>query len=232
MCYLHKKVYISAFEPQKLKEAHSGTITMIGKNDFKKAEIFGEEGYFYVSYADVNIGNEAIVYTRLADSNNFDNIYQSDMLGWIGQMGFSDESAYFANVYTANKNEKLEAISFYATGENTSFSVFVVTDFTDESSLNSGRVEVGKGETRYAGYYTVRLNKDISLKAGQRFAIIVDITTPGSERPIAIECDAGERTQELDLDDGEGYMSLYGEVWHRAEEQEANICLKVFTDDE
>ena len=195
-------------------------------------ESFGEGGYFYVSYADVNIGNEAIVYTRLADSNNFDNIYQSDLLGWIGQMGFSDESAYFANVYTAKKNESLEAISFYATGENTSFSVFVVTDFQDESSLNSGRVEVGKGETRYAGYYTVRLNKDISLKAGQRFAIIVDITTPGSERPIAIECDAGERTQELDLDDGEGYMSLYGEVWHSAEEQEANICLKVFTDDE
>lgn len=26
--------------------AHSGTITMIGKNDFYKAEIFGEEGYF------------------------------------------------------------------------------------------------------------------------------------------------------------------------------------------
>lgn len=195
-------------------------------------ESFGEDGYFYVSYADVNIGNEAIVYTRLADADNFDNIYQSDLLGWIGQMGFSDESAYFANVYTAKKNESLEAISFYATGENTSFSVFVVTDFQDESSLNSGRVEVGKGETRYAGYYTVRLNKDISLKAGQRFAIIVDINTPGSERPIAIECDAGERTQELNLDDGEGYMSLYGEVWHSAEEQEANICLKVFTDDE
>ena len=195
-------------------------------------ESFGEDGYFYISYADTNIGNEAIVYTKLADSDNFDNIYQSDMLGWIGQMGFSDESAYFANVYTAKGNEKLDAISFYATGENTKFSVFVVKDFQDESSLNSGRVEVGKGETRYAGYYTVRLNRDISLKAGQRFAIIVDITTPGSERPIAIECDAGERTQNLDLTDGEGYMSLYGEVWHRAEDQEANICLKVFTKDE
>lgn len=193
-------------------------------------EDFGDGGYIYVSYADVNIANQAIVYTRLAEKDNYDNIYQSDVLGWVGQMGFSEESAYFANVYTAKSDEMLKAISFYATGDNTSFKVFVVTDFKDSSSLNSGRIEIGKGETRFAGYYTVDLNKDIELKKGQRYAVIVSIKTPGSEKPIAIECDAGSRTEGLDLSDGEGYMSLYGEVWHSAEESNANLCLKAFTD--
>jgi len=191
---------------------------------------FGEDGYIYISYEDVRIAEQAIVYTRIADQDNYDNIYQSDNLGWVGQMGFGKETAYFANVYTAKSDEVLKAISFYATGDNTSFKVFVVTDFKDDSSLNSGRLEIGKGETRFAGYYTVDLSQNIELKKGQKYAVIVSVKTPGSEKPIAIECDAGNRTKGIDIKDGEGYMSLYGEKWHRAEDSGANICLKAFTD--
>lgn len=194
-------------------------------------ESFGDGGYFYISYEDVNICQKSIVYTSLDDADDYDNIYQTDELGWVGQMGYSDESAYFANVYEAKGKETLKAVSFYATGPNTKFSVFVVTDYEEMNSLNRGRKEVGKGETRYAGYYTVDLNQDIELEPGQKYAIIMSITTPGSERPIAIECDAGERTANLDLTDGEGYMSLYGEIWQNSEEKDANICLKAFTVD-
>ena len=194
-------------------------------------ETFGDGGYFYISYEDVNICQKSIVYTSLDDADDYDNIYQTDELGWVGQMGYSDESAYFANVYEAKGKETLKAVSFYATGPNTKFSVFVVTDYEEMNSLNRGRKEVGKGETRYAGYYTVDLNQDIELEPGQKYAIIMSITTPGSERPIAIECDAGERTANLDLTDGEGYMSLYGEIWQNSEEKDANICLKAFTVD-
>ncbi len=192
---------------------------------------FGDEGYFYVSYEDKNICQKSIVYTKLEDTDNYDNIYQADLLGWVGQMGFSDEKAYFANVYTAEDDETLKAVSFYATGANTKFSVFIVEQYEDEKSLNGGRKEIGQGETRYAGYYTVDLNKEINLEKGQKYAIIMSVETPGSERPIAIECDGGERTQNLDLTDGEGYISLYGEVWYSAEESDANVCLKAFTDD-
>ena len=192
---------------------------------------FGDEGYFYVSYEDTNICEKSIVYTKLDDTDDYDNIYQTDLLGWVGQMGFSDEKAYFANVYTAQGDESLEAVSFYATGSSTKFSVYIVTDYEDEKSLNGGRKEIGKGETRYAGYYTVDLTQEINLEKGQKYAIIVSVETPGSQRPIAIECDGGERTQNLDLTDGEGYISLYGEVWYSAEESNANVCLKAFTDD-
>ena len=88
---------------------------------------------------------------------------------------------------------------------------------------------VGEGQTRYAGYYTVEFDEGIPLDEGEKFAVIVSINTPGSERPIAIECDDGKRTDNINLDDGEGYMSLYGEVWRRAEKEGCNICLKAFT---
>ena len=191
-------------------------------------ETFGESGYFYVSYDDTNLCQETIVYSKLVEPNDFDNIYQTDMLGWIGQMGFGQDSAYFANCYKAEGKENLAAVSFYATGPDTSFSVYIVRHFSDKKSLND-RVMVGQGQTRYAGYYTVKFDDEIPLDEGEKFAVIVSIQTPGSERPIAIECDAGERTADIDLRDGEGYMSLYGEVWHRAENSDCNICLKAFT---
>lgn len=199
----------------------------ICKNSWGKN--FGEDGYFYVSYEDVNICGQSIVYTKLGDADNYDNIYQSDLLGWVGQMGFGSESAYFANVYDAGKNEELAAVSFYATGENTEFSVYLVTDFQDEESLEQ-RIPLVTGETRYAGYYTVDLPEPVRLKDNSRFAVMVYIKTPGSERPIAIEYNADIRTAKVDISDGEGYISLYGEAWHSAEEtQDCNICLKAFT---
>ena len=40
---------------------------------------FGDDGLFYVSYYDSNIGIHNVVYTRVEDNDNYDNIYQSDL---------------------------------------------------------------------------------------------------------------------------------------------------------
>jgi C1A family cysteine protease len=49
-------------------------------------EEFGEEGFFYVSYYDSGIGVHNMVYTSVEDKNNYDNIYQIDLCGWVGQL--------------------------------------------------------------------------------------------------------------------------------------------------
>ncbi len=190
---------------------------------------FGDEGYFYVSYEDVNIGTTNVVYSKLGDVDNFDYIYQSDLLGWTGLLGYERSDAFFANVYTAGKNEELAAVSFYATDKNTSYEIYVVTEFEDEDSLNQ-RVLVKEGSFENAGYYTVRLDEAIPLEDNEKFAVVVYINTPDSIHPIAIEYDADERTKEFDITDGEGYISLYGNKWVNTEEnQMCNLCLKAFT---
>ncbi|MBR6171979.1 MAG: hypothetical protein IKQ49_02260 [Eubacterium sp.] len=189
---------------------------------------FGDEGYFYVSYADVNLCGQSIVYTKLGEPDNFDHIYQSDLLGWVGQLGFSRPEAFFANCYTAERDETLAGISFYATGPDTSFSVYYVADASTPEDLNNRELLLS-GETRYAGYYTVDIPEPPELTKGQKFAVVIEAITKGSTNPIAVEYVADERSKYADISDGEGYISLYGEVWNRVEDKGCNLCLKVFT---
>ena len=63
-----------------------------------------------------------------------------------------------------------------------------------------------------------------------KFAVAVQITSPGSEYPAAAESQADEMTKDADLTDGEGYISSNGDSWTSAEEQyQCNLCLKAYT---
>jgi len=192
-------------------------------------EAFGKDGIFYVSYYDTNIGIHNIVYTGVEDVGNYDSIYQSDLCGWVGQLGYMKDTAYFANVYTAGSHETLEAVSFYATGKNTGYEVYFVPNFRDTESFKNMRPVIS-GEFLNAGYYTVDFDESIMLSEGEKFAVIVKIKTPDAERPIAVEYAVDKSTQTVDLSDGEGYISLQGTVWESTEKmQNCNVCLKAFT---
>lgn len=207
----------------------AGDGAFICKNSW--GQDFGDEGFFYISYYDTNIGMNSVVYTKLGNSDNYDKIYQSDLMGEVGTMGFDDRpEAYFANVYTAGKNETLKAVSFYATGPKTTYDVYVVTDFTDVSDLQQ-RTKVASGEMQYEGYYTINLNEAVPLPDDRKFAVVVHVNTQDSTMPIAIEYNNDEKTANFDITDGEGYISLYGTKWSSAEqENDCNVCLKAFTD--
>ena len=52
------------------------------------------------------------MYTKVEDADNYDKIYQTDRLGWIGAIGYNEPEAYFANKYSADGIEALKAVSF------------------------------------------------------------------------------------------------------------------------
>ncbi|SEW45847.1 Cysteine protease, C1A family [[Clostridium] fimetarium] len=190
---------------------------------------FGDGGLFYISYYDSNIGMHNVVYTGVASVTNYDNIYQSDLCGWVGQMGYEGDTAYFSNVYTANSEETLKAVSFYATGKATEYEIYFVDNYQDTSSFDN-KVFVKKGTFTNAGYYTVDLDKSYDLQKGNQYGVVIKIKTPNSIHPIAVEYRAGAPTAEVDLSDGNGYISLSGKSWEHVEESKnCNICLKMFT---
>ncbi len=194
-------------------------------------EDFGDSGLFYVSYYDSNIGMHNVVYTGVEDVGNYDNIYQTDLCGWVGQMGYDSDTAYFANVYTAKGDEDIAAVAFYATGKSTEYEIYVVEDFVNAASLEKMQF-LQKGSFTSAGYYTVKLDNPVAITGGSQCAIVVKIKTPDSVHPIAIEYRADYYTSQVDISDGNGYISLNGKSWEHVEESKScNICLKMFTND-
>ena len=193
---------------------------------------FGEDGFFYVSYYDTNIGTHNVVYTRVDETDNYDHIYQSDLCGWVGKMGYDSEQIYGANVFKAKSAQSLAAASFYATGANTEYEVYVVHNFVNEKSFDE-REKVAEGVFKKAGYYTVDFDQMIELAKGEKYAVVIRIKTPGSKHPLAIEYDTGEKIlQGVDLDDGEGYISPNGRKFVNVKEKrECNLCIKAFTRD-
>lgn len=266
---------------------------------------FGEDGVFYVSYADANIGRTGLAYSRVESVDNYAAIYQTDDCGWQGQQGYADETCWFANVYTAGMDSgvsetpvktvtagntgtegsvrtesetaeregavrtesetaepeggaqteseaagteetawtepedtdgiiqtedehELSAYGFYATGPDTSYELYLVRGFeTAESFADMEYLQSGTLEQ--AGYYTVDLNQPVLLNEGERFAVIVKITTPGAENPAAVEYRADSFTRNVTTEGKEGYLSQYGERWEHTEQRfGSNVCLKAY----
>lgn len=193
---------------------------------------FGNEGLFYVSYYDTNIGIHNVVYTGLENPDNYDKIYQTDLCGWRGNLGYDKESAYFANVYQTTGKEELEAVSFYAVDVDTYYEIGVCRRFSSSEDLNGDLDILASGTLKYSGYYTIELDESVILDYDEKYAIVMYISTPNATRPIAVEVSVASdyTTHAVDTSDGEGYISYTGRTWERVEEKyNCNLCLKGFT---
>ena len=133
------------------------------------------------------------------------------------------------NLYTANGDEVLEAVGFYATAPDTSYEVYVVNKVTGEADLTFQK-KAASGSFSNAGYYTVKLDKPVLLSDGDRYAVIVYVRTPGSERPVAVEYTSKDGAVIANLSGNEGYISMKGTSWQSAQDKyKCNICLKAYT---
>lgn len=193
-------------------------------------EEFGNAGTFYVSYEDVHIGEYGITYSRIDNVGNYDRIFQSDLCGFTAQIGYGQEGAWFANAYTAEEDVTVRAAGFYATGENTEYEIYAVPKFLDERSFLE-KYLVAKGKLKDEGFYTIDLQKPLAVDEGENFALAVRIITENAEYPVAVECQVPGLSENADISDGRGYLSLQGNLWEHVEEtKEYNICLKAYAD--
>lgn len=193
-------------------------------------ESFGNEGTFYVSYEDVNIGGYGVAYSRIDPVTNYDKIYQSDLCGYTAQIGYQQKTAWFANVYTAEEDISLKAAGFYATGKDTEYEIYVVSKFQDEDSLKQKKF-VCNGYLADAGFYTIDFPEKVMVDAGDDFAVVVKIITANAEYPVAVECPVEGLSELADVTDGRGYLSFQGNRWEYVEAtKNYNICLKAYAD--
>ncbi len=203
---------------------------------------WGDNGYFYLSYYDANIGYPAVF---LGNNTTFEYIYQYDPLGWTNSYGYGSPTAYFANVFVAGtgssasgplKNaatEALKAISFYMATPGSSYNIWVYTGVT--GSPATGTLAYGPEANVFTapGYYTIILDEEIPLVPGEKFAVVVELTTPGHNWPIPVENLEVGYSDKARAHAGESYISANGTAWTDittiAGHEDTNVALKAFT---
>ena len=214
------------YEAENFSGRVPGDGAFICQNSWGKS--FGEEGVFYISYYDSNIGTQSAVYTKVENTDNYDTIYQSDLCGWVGSLGYNRERILAANVFENEETQQIAAAGFYALGADTTYQVYMVSDFQDVGSL-AGRTPVAAGTVENMGYYTIPFDFPVTVEAGNRFAVVIMLETPGTTLPMAVEYASDERTEHVDVSDGEGYISSNGLDWERVEDKaDGNLCLKAY----
>ncbi len=194
---------------------------------------WGDGGYFYLSYYDFVFGYSTFnsVFVRAEEKTNYNEIYQYDPLGWVGQIGLSQvkinsptpSTAWFANRFTSLSSRALAAISFYAPATNAAYELFAVVG-DNEYVLN-------KGTLVNPGYYTIKLNQKIPLLQGQQFFVVVKLTTPNYFKPICIEYPKTGWSSKARANKGDSFVSMDGVNWNDLTDEipNANVCLKAFT---
>jgi C1A family cysteine protease len=206
----------------------AGNGAFIVRNSWGTA--WGEDGYFYISYYDSNIGTENFVFRGAESTTNYSRIYQYDPLGWVTSLGYGSATAWFANIFTAAADEQLSAVGFYTASANSSFELYVYKNATPGPTSGSLAGTVS-GTIASAGYHTVSLGSLIFLPSGQDFSIVVKLTTPGYNYPIPIEYPMGNYSSLATANSGESYVSSDGTEWSdlTLSFSDSNVCLKAFT---
>ncbi len=190
---------------------------------------WGDDGFVYISYYDTVIGMENAVF--LAEpTSNYLHIYQYDPLGWITSFGASTDTAWFSNIFTSQGKEDLAAVSFYTPSVDSRYEVYIYTGVSN-SPVSGSPVTTKSGTISLPGYHTIKLDRAVPLTTGQKFSVVVKLTTPGYNFPIALEYPYPGFTSSATAHAGESYVSSNGASWSDVTKTlpNTNVCLKAFT---
>ncbi len=191
---------------------------------------FGQGGYFYISYYDTLIGCQNAVFATAEDVTNYDQVYQYDPLGWTDSLGYGNNTAWFANVFTAVSNADLRAVSFYTASPNSTYELRVYLDPNAGPIRTTGPVLTQTGTIANAGYQTVVLNSSVGIVGGQKFSVVVKLTTPGYNYPVPFEQPINGYSSAATASPGQSYISSNGVSWTDITSvySNSNVCLKAF----
>jgi len=199
-------------------------------------EDFGDGGYFYMSYYDFYAGFSATAFHNAEPTNNYNRIYDYDPLGWVQSYGIENEDTYYgANIFTAEDNEYLVAVSFYSYLPGTSYEIDVYTGVDWDDPISGGNQLNQSGTLDKGGYHTIPLDNNVALTGGDRFSVVVKFTSPDPQDwpfPVPVELSLKDYSSDFDSNPGESFLSDDGYNWYDAFYAEGgplNVCIKAFS---
>ncbi|NCB17667.1 MAG: hypothetical protein EOM65_16030, partial [Synergistales bacterium] len=193
---------------------------------------FGEEGYFYMSYEDTSLDSGFVYLT--SSPEEYPIIHQYDPLGWIRSVSphetpAAGSPAWMANIFTAEENQALKAVSFYVPDYGTEYEINVaILSGATPADKESVPLRAQRGVLEKPGYHTIPLGTRVYLPRGTRFSVEVKMTAPEYAYPLPVEVPVTGYSDGASAAPGQSYYSADGVTWTDITSvvQGANFCLK------
>ena len=194
---------------------------------------WGEAGFFYLSYYDAVAGRQSPMtsFYGVELTSNWSRQYQYDDFGLTGYRGFSSDTAWFANEFTAQDTESIGAVAFWVAAPNAAYSISVYTGVQDVPTSGQLAGAATTGTSATAGYHTFKLNNPVSVTPGMRFAVVVKLQTPSFNTPAPVSYAVDGSTSAATAHPGNGFISSNGTTWKDVTtiESTESVCLKAFS---
>ena len=144
------------------------------------------DGYLYISYEDPSLCE--IVSYEAMDKNAYDRMYQYDGYFYAGSYpADAEESAAYANVFTAKEDSYLSKVGLYTVEGNQKVDVVIYRNLGDLNNPESGEpVSAASCDFPYEGYHTVDLPALVALKGGETFSVVIQAAA-GTSLNIPVE---------------------------------------------
>ena len=141
---------------------------------------WGKNGYFYLSYEDKSVAASGeIFFYEVTTTDNYDHNYQWDGTIEVSKYQGLDNESKIANVFTANGSQSLEAVAVNMWDEAVTYTLDIYKNPTNSKDPTSGTLETSQsGYFAYPGYFTVPLEKSVSLAEGDKFSVVFTVSCP------------------------------------------------------
>ncbi len=192
-------------------------------------EDWGLDGYFWISYEDVTLGEFVGFKTQSADA--FTNNYTYNGNGYRDNLTFGT-SPQIANVYKAKNYEVISDVATYIMQQNTDLTISIYKDLPADYTSPVEGTFVTSWQTKIdnPGYHTIDVPEEVLLKPGTIFSIVIKLEIETGKPSIAVE---GDTEYGFCCNRGESYLNS-GSKWNDMTAYSSflgvnNLCIQALT---
>lgn len=194
---------------------------------------WGENGFYYVSYAETSAKDGYIMEAEIADPK--EKIYQHDPLGPAGYIGLTSNptSLTFANIFTAEEDGSLVKVATFTNDSELLCDIQVYVGVEEGNPASGWQALSMEGiELSAPGYHTIELSDEIVLSAEDKFSVIAtlykeDNSTITKQIPAMYESSSG-LYQNVVINEGNSFIRYTSGGWHdlALSDTPRAVCLK------